>query len=240
IVVFKGIPMGLQMIVISAAALTVMGIVNSYGSQVAAAYGIAAQLWTYIQMPALAIGAAVSSMAAQNVGAGRWDRIGKVAASGVGFNLVLTGSLVALLFFFDRAVLSLFLSGDSTAIDIAAHINKVASWSFILFGITIVLFATVRATGAVMPPLIILIISVLIIRTGFAYSMRSVIGQEALWWSFPAGSIASLVLAAGYYRFGRWRTMHMIEDRPAMGLPPDTGLGVPRQRANLSPETPSG
>ncbi|RUW87370.1 MATE family efflux transporter, partial [Mesorhizobium sp. M8A.F.Ca.ET.023.01.1.1] len=90
IVVFKGVPMGLQMIVISAAALTVMGIVNSYGSQVAAAYGIAAQLWTYIQMPALAIGAAVSSMAAQNVGAGRWDRIGRVAASGVGFNLVLT------------------------------------------------------------------------------------------------------------------------------------------------------
>lgn len=144
IVVFKGVPMGLQMIVVSAAALTVMGMVNSYGSQVAAAYGIAAQLWTYIQMPALAIGAAVSSMAAQNVGAGRWDRIGRIATSGVGFNLVLTGVLVALLFVFDRAVLSLFLGSDSAAIDIATHINKIASWSFILFGITIVLFATVR------------------------------------------------------------------------------------------------
>ncbi|WP_292448550.1 MATE family efflux transporter [Mesorhizobium sp.] len=239
-VVFKGVPMGLQMIVVSAAALTVMGIVNSYGSQVAAAYGIAAQLWTYIQMPALAIGAAVSSMAAQNVGAGRWDRIGQVAASGVGFNLVLTGALVALLFVFDRAVLSLFLSTDSAAIDIAAHINKVASWSFILFGVTIVLFATVRATGAVMPPLIILVISVLIVRTGFAYFFRSVVGEEALWWSFPAGSITSLALAAAYYRFGRWRSMHMIEGRPAAGEPPDTGLGVPRQRAHLSPETPNG
>jgi len=40
-------------------------------------------------------------MAAQNVGAGSWDRIGRIAASGVGFNLVLTGALVA--------VLSLFL-----------------------------------------------------------------------------------------------------------------------------------
>ncbi|TGR25935.1 MATE family efflux transporter [Mesorhizobium sp. M8A.F.Ca.ET.202.01.1.1] len=240
IVVFKGVPMGLQMIVISAAALTVMGIVNSYGSQVAAAYGIAAQLWTYIQMPALAIGAAVSSMAAQNVGAGRWDRIGRVAASGVGFNLVLTGALVALLWVFDRSILGLFLSSDSAAIDIAAHINTVASWSFILFGITIVLFATVRATGAVMPPLIILVISVLVVRTGFAYYMRGVIGEEALWWSFPAGSIASLVLAAAYYRFGGWRSLHMIENRPAAGEPPDTGLGMPRQRANMTPETPHG
>ena len=239
VVIFKGIPMGLQVIVISAAALTVMGLVNTYGSQVAAAYGIAAQLWTYVQMPALAVGAAVSSMAAQNVGAGKWDRIGKITASGIGFNLVLTGVLVAALYLFDRPVLGLFLTGDSAAIDIAIHINTVASWSFILFGITIVLFATVRATGAVMPPLIILIVSVLIVRTTFAYAFRNVIGEDALWWSFPAGSITSLILAAVYYRFGRWRTLHMIEDRPAAGLAPDTGFGMPRERANLAAEMPT-
>lgn len=237
IVVTKGIPMGLQMIVISMAALVLMGMVNGYGSQVAAAYGIAAQLWTYIQMPALAIGAAVSSMAAQNVGARRWDRIGRIAAAGVGFNLLLTGTLVLLLYVFDRPVLGLFLAADGAAVDIAQHINNLASWSFILFGVTIVLFATVRATGAVMPPLIILIISVLFIRTGFAYALRDTFGQDALWWSFPAGSIASLVLAVAYYRFGKWRAMHMIEEeRPAAGEPPDTGLGVPRGRAALTPQ----
>ncbi len=234
IVIFKGVPMGLQMIVISAAALTVMGLVNVYGSQVAAAYGIAAQLWTYIQMPALAIGAAVSSMAAQNVGAGKWDRIGRIAAAGIGFNIVLTGALISLLYLFDRPLLGLFLVGDSAAIDIAAHINNVASWSFVLFGITIVIFATVRATGAVMAPLVILIVSVLLVRTTFAYMARDYMGQEALWWSFPAGFATSVLLSIGYYRFGRWRTMHMIEDeRPAAGEPPDTGLGMPRQRAQL-------
>ena len=234
IVVVKGVPMGLQMIVISASALVLMGFVNSYGSQVAAAYGIAAQLWTYIQMPALAIGAAVSSMAAQNVGARRWDRIGRIALSGIGFNLVLTGTLVVLLYLFDRPVLGLFLAGDGAAIDTAVHINNVASWSFILFGITIVLFATVRATGAVMPPLIILVISVLFARTGFAYLLQDSWGQEALWWSFAAGSLTSLALALLYYRFGGWRTMHMIDaERPAAGEPPDTGLGVPRQRAGM-------
>ncbi|MGI6856190.1 MATE family efflux transporter [Mesorhizobium sp. 1B3] len=231
LVVVKGVPMGLQMIVISAAALVLMGFVNAYGSQVAAAYGIAAQLWTYIQMPALAIGAAVSSMAAQNVGAGRWDRIDRIALAGILFNLILTGVLVALLYLFDRPVLGLFLSQDSAAIDIAVHINDVVSWSFILFGVTIVLFATVRATGAVMPPLIILVISVLFVRTGFAYAFKDAFGMEALWWSFPAGSIMSLLLSVAYYRFGGWRSLRMIENRPAAGEPPDTGLGVPRQRA---------
>jgi len=242
LVVAKGIPMGMQMIVISAAALTIMGLVNSYGSQVAAAYGIAAQLWTYIQMPALAIGAAVTSMAAQNVGAGRWDRIDRIAGAGVVFNFILTGSLVALLYLFDRPVLGLFLSTDSTAVGIASHINTVASWSFILFGVTIVLFGTVRATGAVVPPLVILVVAVLFVRTSFAYWARGVMGEEALWWSFPAGSAVSLVLAILYYRFGGWRSLHMIEDRdrPPAGEPPDTGLGVPRQRAQLVTENPDG
>jgi Na+-driven multidrug efflux pump len=237
IVVVKGVPMGLQMIVISVAALVLMGFVNAYGSRTAAAYGIAAQLWSYIQMPALAIGAAVSSMAAQNVGARRWDRIGRITAAGVGFNLLLTGVLVTLLYLFDRPVLGLFLINDTGAIDIAVHVNNVVSWSFILFGVTIVLFATVRATGAVMPPLIILVISVLLIRTGFAYALRGTFGQEALWWSFPASSVVSLLLAIAYYRFGNWRSLHMLdEDRPATGLPPDTGLGVPRQRVFIEPE----
>lgn len=239
IVISKGVPMGLQMIVISAAALALMGFVNAYGSQVAAAYGIAAQLWTYVQMPALAIGAAVSSMAAQNVGAGRWDRIDRITAAGILFNLVLTGVLVGLLYVFDRPVLGLFLSQDGAAIDIAVHINDVVSWSFVLFGVTIVLFATVRATGAVMPPLLILVVAVLLVRTGFAYSLRDLLSMEAIWWSFPVGSIVSLLLSLAYYRFGGWRTLRMIDERPAAGEPPDTGLGVPRERAFVTESTSS-
>ena len=187
-------------------------------------------------MPALAIGAAVSSMAAQNVGAGRWDRMGAITRTGIAFNVVLTGALVLALYLFDRPILGLFLIGDSGAIEIAAHINTVASWSFILFGITIVLFGTVRATGAVTPPLIILIVSTLIVRTGFAYAMQDRLGQEAVWWSFAVGSVLSVVLSIAYYRLGKWRSVRMLEDdaRPAAGEPPDTGLGYPRQRARFT------
>ena len=61
-----------------------------------------------------------------------------------------------------------FLPGAPHAVALAEHINNIAGWSFILFGITFVLFGVVRATGAVLPPLMILIISLLGIRIGFA------------------------------------------------------------------------
>ena len=229
--VAKGLPMGLQMIVISASALIVMSLVNGFGSRTAAAYGVAAQLWTYVQMPALAIGAAVSSMAAQNVGAGLWDRVARVTRAGIAFNILLTGAMVAVLYVAAPLVLGLFLPTDSAAVTIATHINQLVVWTFIPFGVTIVLFATVRATGDVWPPLIILTLSIVLVRLPFAYLLEPLWGPDAVWWSFAFGSAVALALSGAYYKAGRWKKAHMLSDRPAMGEPPDTGHGLPRERA---------
>jgi Na+-driven multidrug efflux pump len=29
--------------------------------------------------------------------------------------------------------------------------------------------------------------------------------EDAIWWSFPVGTISSALLAYGYYRWGGWR-----------------------------------
>src|SRR5881409_507772 len=82
-IVRKGLPMGLQMIVISSSALALIGLVNREGVQTTAAFGVAMQLWTYLQMPAMALGAAVSAMVAQNIGAGKWERVSTITRSGI-------------------------------------------------------------------------------------------------------------------------------------------------------------
>lgn len=207
--VAKGLPMGLQMVVISSSAIVMMAFVNRYGSQTAAAYGVASQLWTYVQMPALAVGASVSSMVAQNIGAGRWDRVSRITGMGLLFNLLVTGTLVGAIYQFNRHSLGLFLPDDGVAIGIAQHINAIVLWSFILFGFTIVLFGTVRATGAVMAPLVVLFVSMWVVRLPFAALLGERLGADAIWWSFPLGSIVSVVLAAAYYRFGNWRASHI-------------------------------
>jgi diguanylate cyclase (GGDEF)-like protein len=48
-------------------------------------------------MPALAVSAGVSAMAAQSIGAGRWDRLAAVTRAGIVANVAMTGVLVALL-----------------------------------------------------------------------------------------------------------------------------------------------
>ena len=214
-IIVKGLPMGLQMLVVSTSALAMIGLVNRHGTVTTAAYGAANQLWTYIQMPAMAVGAAVSAMAAQNIGAGRWDRVGRIARAGLLMNLALTGSLLVVLTLLDRHVLWLFLGQDTAAIGIAARINLIAGWSFILFGVSMVLAATMRANGAVVGPLVILAIAMFPVRFGLATAFEPTIGADAIWWSFPAGSFASMLMTIGYYRFGGWRKLTLI-GRPAV------------------------
>ena len=204
-IVGKGLPIGAQMLVLSTSALAMVGLVNRNGIDTVAAYGIVQQLWGYVQMPAMAIGAAVSAMAAQNIGAGRWDRVARITRAGLAFNIAITGAIVTIVVLFDRAIMGLFLAGASPALRIAEHINLLATWGFILFGGTMVLFGVVRANGSVWGPLAILTIAMFPVRLGAAFALQPWLGSDALWWSFPIGSAVNVALAALYYLYGPWR-----------------------------------
>jgi putative MATE family efflux protein len=208
----KGLPMGIQMIVISLSALALVGLVNREGVDTTAAFGVAMQLWTYVQMPAMALGAAVSAMVAQNIGAGRWERVNRVTRVGILQSLAITGGLIVLMTLADRAVLGLFMGPDSPALPIAQHIHLIATWNFLLFGVMMVLFATVRANGAVWAPLIILAIGLVGVRFAWIFATYDWLGADALWTSFPVTSLVNLALALGYYLKGGWRKAQMTAD----------------------------
>jgi putative MATE family efflux protein len=241
---FKGLPMAFQMMVISLAAVTMMSFVNSYGVTTAAAYGAAVQVWTYVQMPAMALGAAVSSMAAQNVGAGNMDRVGKIARVGVLYAGIFSAVPIVLIYLLDPFILRAFLPASSPSLPVAIHINSIVLWGFIPFGMAFIFTGIVRATGAVWPPLIAMVIALWGVRVPLANILEPMLGADAIWISFPAGSLMSLVLAAAYYRWGGWRKSRMLDTRPH-GDAADTGMAPPASveateaAIRTSPSTPN-
>jgi putative MATE family efflux protein len=209
VLVKKGIPMSAQMLVLSLSGVLMITLVNRFGVDTTAAFGAALQIWNYIQMPAFAVGMAVSAMTAQNVGAGKWERVTRIARVGVLYSVALTGSIVLVIELLNTAVFGLFLPAGSGALGIAAHMNRIVTGSFIFFGISLTLFGVVRATGAVMAPLVILTISLLLVRFPLAQVFLSRYQVDAVWWSFPISSLLAAVLAVLYYRYGAWRSVRL-------------------------------
>lgn len=227
--VTRGIPMGLQILVMSGGALVMMGFVNRLGTDTVAAYTAASQVWGYVQMPAMALGAGVSAMAAQNIGARQWDRLDRIAWAGVGASLAVTALVAIPLFLFGKAIFALFLPPGSRAVDIALHINGIALWGFVLFSINFALSAVVRSAGAVYIPLLILIAAIFVVRLPFAALLLPYWRDDAVWWSLPFGTVVATLLIIAYYRSKRWRRAHMLtgEEAQADGSVPDAAMTAP-------------
>jgi len=201
----RGLPMGAQMLVISGAGVIMIGLVNREGLVTAAAYGALLQIWNYIGMPAMAIGGAVSAMIAQHIGAGREDRVDAISLAGSLTNLAMTGLLIAALVPFDRPVLELLLGAGSPSVDAAVHIQDLAIWTYLPFGVTIVLFGTLRAFGANYAALLVLFFSMYVVRLSAYYLLYPLLGADALWYSFVLSSLTSVLLTLAVYFRLPWR-----------------------------------
>jgi Na+-driven multidrug efflux pump len=202
-ILIKGFPMGLQMTSMAVSALALIGWINSYGVTTTAAYAVIHQLWNYVQMPAMALGMAVTAMAAQNIGDGKWSRVGHITLIGIIQSTLITGFLILLVTTWDRSVFGLFVGQDSLAVPVSRHIHLLA------FGATTVLFAVVRANGAVWVPLLITATALFPVRFGYILATHATLGADAIWTSFPVASGISLVLALAYYAAGPWKNAKM-------------------------------
>ena len=211
----KGVPMGLQLLVISGAGVIMIGLINREGLNYAAGYGALLQLWNYIQMPGLAISAAVSAMVAQHIGARREHRVDAISWSAAAANTAITLLLVGLMLVFGRPLLALFLGSDSPAIPVSLHIQNLAIWTYVPFGITIVLFGTLRAYGVVMVQIAILFTAMYGVRLGTYALLYPRIGPDALWYSLTVSSVASLTLTLLAYFYSGWRAK--MSARVALG-----------------------
>jgi Na+-driven multidrug efflux pump len=179
-------------------------------------------------------------MAAQNVGAGNWSRVRGTARSGVLYNFLLTGVLILPLILLDRYSLALFLPTGSEALDVARHLNHIAVWSFLFFGVNFVISGVVRSTGAVIPPLLILAVSLWGIRVPFAELLQDRLGADAVWWSFPVSSFCAMLMSLAYYRWGGWRKARMLPShREEMAAPAEIPASPPSPVADPDPRPAS-
>jgi putative MATE family efflux protein len=230
--IFRGIPMSLQMFIMSAAGITMISFVNGFGAVTSAAYVGALQVWNYLQMPGMAVGASVSSMAGQNVGAGKWARVERVAVIGLCLSVAVTGTIALVIYALGPLPLYIFLPATTPAgapsptIPLALHIDHTVLWAFVIFNATFALSGIVRSTGAVWPPLLILFFSMFAMRIPFAYFMIPHFGSDAIWWSFPLGIITSSTLTALYFKFGGWRKVRMLHHAP-VGQTADAPQSLP-------------
>ncbi|MDA9449365.1 MATE family efflux transporter [Bradyrhizobium ottawaense] len=193
-----GLPSAIGMVVMAIAELVLLGLVNRFGSEATAAYGAVNQVMGYTQFTAMSISIAVSILGAQAVGSGDRARLDGIVRTGLAFNLVLTGGLVALIYLAPRAILGIFIT-DAAVLDLAKGLLDIALWSSVPFGLATVFSGAMRAAGVALMPMLLSIFAILAIELPAAVILSHTMGLAGVWAAYPIVFCAMFVLQMGYY-----------------------------------------
>lgn len=193
-----GLPSAVGMVVMAIAELVLLGLVNGFGSDATAAYGAVNQVMGYTQFTAMSISIAVSILGAQAIGGGDRARLDGIVRTGLAFNLVLTGGLVALIYLMPRAVLGIFIT-DGAVLDLAKGLLTIALWSSVPFGLATTFSGAMRAAGVALTPMLLSIFAIVAIELPSAVILSRTIGLEGVWAAYPIVFCAMFLLQMGYY-----------------------------------------
>lgn len=194
------VPSILQQSVLSVGNLFVQDIVNRYGSAVVAGYSGAIKLNTFAINIFMTLGSCLSSYTAQNIGAGKQERIPMGFRTGLKLSELTALPFVVLYFGFSQQMMGLFLNAESSA---AIHagvmfLRIVSPWYFMIV-VKLMTDGIIRGSGA-MIYFVIATIPDLILRIGFALMLSPRFGSTGIWMAWPFGWIAATVLTILFYR----------------------------------------
>lgn len=213
-----GVPASLQMIVVSLAGVIIIALVNRYGTAVTAAFGIGMQVDMLATIPFMSIGMAATTIAGQNLGAQKMERVFKTLRISVYFGLAIGLACTVVLFFFSHAIGAIFLKESAQSALVLNYVRDYYHWMAFIFPCFAVIFAiqgVLRSAGDTMALLALSFIAMFVIRIPLAYGLAGPGGlrQDGIWIAMVTSSALAVGLNWLYYQKGPWKNKRLLGKR---------------------------
>ena len=205
-----GLPTGIQQTLVAMGALALMGIVNTFGTNVIAGFSVASRLDALATVPAMSFSQALSTFVGQNIGANKMERIRAGLLSTVKMSGIVTIVTTIFIVFFGHFIMSLFTK-DAEVIRLGDQYLTIVSIFYIFFTLMFIYNAVMRGAGDTLIPMFFSLLSLWIIRIPMAYFLSGKIGASGIWWAIPAGWMVGLALSFSYYKSGHWKKKSVVK-----------------------------
>ena len=210
-----GVPASLQMIVVSLAGVIIISLVNRYGTEVTAAFGIGMQVDMLAAIPFMSIGMAATSIAGQNLGAQKLDRVFKTLRVSVYCGLAVALASAALLLIFPQEIGDIFLKESAEKARVLNFVQDYYRWMALILPCFAVVFAiqgVLRSAGDTMALLALSFLSMFVIRIPLAYLLAGPLGfrQDGIWMAIFFSGVMAVGLNWLYYARGPWKKKRIL------------------------------
>lgn len=203
-----GLPSSVQQVVVSFSFLTLTALVNTLPNAVVASacQGIGGKVNSFAILPALAMSSAVSSMAGQNIGAGKFDRAKKTMLTGMGIAFGITMFAFAIVELFPNYIISLF-DTNPEVIEIGKQYLRFIALDYLFVPFVFCMNGLAIGAGYTNFALFNACFSSIIVRAPFAYIMIRLtdLGFNGVGIAMGLASFASVIVGAIFVTSGKWK-----------------------------------
>lgn len=202
------LPSILQQSTVSIGMMLVQSVVNSFGAESLAGFSAGMRIESISIVPMAAVGNAISSYTAQNIGAGQLKRVSKGYVQANKMVIFFGVVICVILELFPTQLITLFLGADGSQVAIATGYGYLVFMGFFFFmiGFKMAADGVLRGAGDMKLFTIANLVN-LSIRVIMAMTLAPRFGIAWVWYAVPIGWTANFVISYLEYRTGKWKTI---------------------------------
>jgi len=200
-----GFPAMIQQSVVSVSLLVIVSFVSIFGKNADAAYGAALRIDQISFLPALTIGAAISTVAGQNIGARHYHRVHQVFWWGLLVSGGISAAITAVVISIPEVLLRGFIN-DPEVIAIGGGYLRIVGITYVLYGVLFVSNGVINGAGYTAWTTLFSVIGLWGIRLPLAYVLpKQMHSVRGIWYAMLISVGATMLLSLAYYFSGRWK-----------------------------------
>ena len=204
-----GVPGALQACAYGVTNVVIQASVNSFGTDTAAGWAAYGKLDLIFWTVSSALGAAVTTFAGQNYGAGKMDRVYKSIRVNVVISYIFTGAIIVILFVFCEPLYHMFTT-DPKVIEIGVYMLRFLIPSYLLSVLLENLSGGLRGLGDVFWPTVFTFGGLFFVRLPWIMILTKIHHEgEVLLISYPLAWGGTLLCLIPYYFWRKKKRMKL-------------------------------
>lgn len=206
------IPSIVQQSIVSIGMLLTQSAVNQFGSSALAGYSAGTRLESICVVPMIATGNAMSTFTAQNLGAGKPERVRKGYRAAYGIIISFGVALILISQLFYKPIVSAFVDEGSSqvAFQTGTDYFRFIGLFFSFLGFKAITDGILRGAGDIKVYMFANLVN-LSIRVAVAQLCSPIWGIELIWYAVPMGWATNYFISYLWYRTGNWKKRNLLQ-----------------------------
>lgn len=198
------IPISSNQFIVAFGWLIITRLISSFGDAASATVAIVNRVESLFIMPIGALGNAVMTMSAQNIGANKFDRVKQIFRNGIVIGIIIS-SVMSIFSIVNPHLLVNMFTKDLEVFEYSKSYIYTIMPIFIFYSIMFVCNGIINGAGKTIVIMVFSTSTTLILRTILAYALSGKFALVGIWASMGICYIINTLFSLYYYKSNKWQ-----------------------------------